>query len=181
MFEYQLKLIRELGLEGWLREYPINPVTIIAGVVVLGIIVLIVNAKVRKRRALDNKPSADAAVVILQMRNSLQNLTWADNVRVEAVNGGPAHWFFHKAVAAIWLRAGENTLTLHAEWARRKSAYGFKTFKTPSVRLVIDVSAEEVYALHYHIERERYILTEGDRFEDDAFDRDVAAHGVWLG
>lgn len=38
----------------------------IAGVVILGIIVLIINAKVRKRMALDSKLFSDAATVIIE-------------------------------------------------------------------------------------------------------------------
>ncbi len=178
MFEYQLELIRQLGFGGWLRTYPVNPVTMIAGVVVLGIIVVIVNAKVRKRRALDNKPAHDAATVVVQRRNAI-NSKWADNVSVDSVNGGKAHWFFHKAVQAVYLAPGENEVVVHAKWAERRQGK-IVFLNTPAVTLKIDVSADGIYALHYHFGRQKYLLTEGDRFEDDAFDNG-AQTGVWLG
>ncbi|MDR2914289.1 MAG: hypothetical protein LBV74_05600 [Tannerella sp.] len=171
-----MELIEELGLLGYLQKYPVNPITIVGCMIIIGIVVLIINAKIKKKNAEKQKP-AGAATVILQKRN-VQNNTYAENVRVHSINGKPAPWFFYKLAAAVYFLPGQNTVEIYAEWARREAGK-VKMYRTEPVRLTMTVSADKIYALHYHIDSQEYLLTEGDRFEDNTFDKNLKQY-VWL-
>lgn len=49
--EYLIEQIKQEGFWSFIEKHPINPITIVASLIIIGVIILIVNAKVKKRRA----------------------------------------------------------------------------------------------------------------------------------
>jgi hypothetical protein len=151
-------LIEELGFWGYMHQFPINPITIVAGAIIIGIIVLFINATIKKNRAHQFlAKNADAAIMTFHKKKTGNN-DYADNLRILKINGEPAHWFFLKpAIPAVYLKPGENRIELYAEWARG-GGVSIKMFKTDVVRMSVTVKKEGHYSLEYHIPEKKYIF-----------------------
>ena len=78
-------MIKTMGFWEWLSRYPINPVTMVAAALVVGLVVLFANSRIRRRNAERHKP-AGASILVIQKRNG-SNGNFAENVRVSAING----------------------------------------------------------------------------------------------
>lgn len=160
LFTSQFDLIREIGSFEWIRRYPVNPVTMVAAVVLIGIIVLVINSKKRKRIADAARPQ-DASIVILKSIDpSAGGL--AENVRVVSANGEKAPWFFFRTFPAIYLSPGENRLELYAEWASGGRIAKF--YKTDLQGLTLQIEPSKVYVLEYDIEQGIYLFYEAEQF-----------------
>ncbi len=160
LFTRQIELIREMGFMEWLRCYPVNPITMVMTVLIFGMLVLLLNAKIRKKNAEKNKPEG-AAILVLKKQNSF-NDNFAEQVRVLKVNGRQGQWFFYKARPAIYLPPGDNEIVVYAEWAQSVQ----KLFKTESKKLQLKVKQDTVYTLYYVIQTAQYLIYEGDKYED---------------
>ena len=169
IFTHQFDMIKAMGFWEWLSRYPINPVTMVAAALVVGLVVLFANSRIRRRNAERHKP-AGASILVIQKRNG-SNGNFAENVRVSAINGEKSCWFFHKAAAAVYLGPGENVLEVYAQWAR-----GGRTvtlYRTNPVVLTLTVASDKIYALHYDVRSSCYLLTEGDAYEDETWERSL--------
>ena len=153
------QLIKQLGLFGYIRQYPVNPITMVGGVLLIGIVVLIINAAVRKRSA--DKfagKTPGAAIMVLHVRE-LGNQDYAENIRIQTLNGSPAHWFFLKpGIVALYLTPGENRLQLYADWARQHGKT-IKMFQSNQTTISVTAHADGHYALEYCISEDKFIFS----------------------
>ena len=163
--EYQIELIKELGLWGYLQAHPINPITIIVGMIVIGIIVLFVNSSVKKRKAkqfLLENPGA-ALMTLHKKRN--RNTDYADNIRIITLNGKKSHWFFVRpTIPAIYLKPGENEIILYSEWAR--GGTHIKMYKSGVISMKVSVITDGHYSLEYYIPENKYIFEQFSSLKD---------------
>ncbi|MDR1298617.1 MAG: hypothetical protein LBO05_14945 [Deltaproteobacteria bacterium] len=155
------EMISLMGPRAYFEQYPLNPISIVGAAVIIGIIVLIVNSKVRKsasRRYLLDHPGS-ATVVLAKVKTGGEGRYYGDNIRPLRLNGEKAHWFFIRPMTgAIFLKPGRNSLVVRAQWTQG-GGFDIKIVKSPPVTLdlVADVSAR--YSLEYLIPEERYIFT----------------------
>lgn len=175
IFTSQIKLIGEIGFGNWINTYPINPLTILATVLIIGFTILIVNAKIKKENAERNKVEG-AALVILKKQNSFNN-DFAEQIRIVEVNGEKADWFFHKTRPAIYLKPGKNELIVYAEWAQSIQ----KFFKTVPEKLHLDLNYDTIYTLYYIIEIQKYLLCKGDRYEGEKWESFINSNDCIVG
>lgn len=161
MFTEHFKLIREIGFLEWIQRYPINPVTIVGAVIIIGFVILIINSKIKKRIAESMRPENASIILLKSIDPSAGGL--ADNVRVVSANGEDAPWFFFKTLPAIYLRPGENRLELYAEWARGGRIAKF--FKTDLQGLTLHIEPNKVYVLEYDIEQGIYLFSEAEHLK----------------
>ncbi|RRD40899.1 hypothetical protein EII29_00150 [Leptotrichia sp. OH3620_COT-345] len=175
IFTSQIDLIRKMGFSNWIGTYPVNPLTIVTTVLIIGFIVLIVNAKVKKNNAKRNKVEG-AALVILKKQNSFNN-DFAEQVRVMEVNGKKADCFFYKTRPAIYLDPGKNELIVYAEWAQSIQ----KFFKTKPEKINLNLNYNTVYTLYYIIETQQYLLCKGDRYEREKWENFVNNDDLIIG
>ncbi len=149
--------IDELGFWGYMQRFPINPITIIGFFVIAGIVVLIVNAKVRKAGAQKFLAQNAGAAIMVFNKQKIGNYDYADNIRITKLNGKKAPWFFIKpAIPALYLKSGDNTIEVFSEWAQGGST--IKMFKSSPVSLSLHVETESTYSLEYYIPENRYIF-----------------------
>lgn len=154
------QLVEELGLLGYIRQYPVNPITIIGGVIVIGVIALFINAAVRRRKAEYFVAEHPGAAIVVLHRDRGGDWDYATNISVQKLNGENAHWFFLKpAVAALYLPAGENTLELYAHWAQQGGGV-VKMFKTDVTAIKVTAERKGRYSLEYCISEGRFIFSE---------------------
>ncbi len=144
-------LIKEIGFINYMRTYPLNPISLILSVVVIGTIVLTVNAKVKKKRAkLYLKENPNATILVFGKQH-VGHTDYGDNIRIVNLNEQKAHWFFYKPqVPAIYINEGTNTIELYTEWAR-KSGPVIKQYKSPVTSIKIDIEQDKIYYLSYCI------------------------------
>lgn len=57
IFTHQFDMIKTMGSWEWLSRYPINPVTMVAAALVVGLVVLFANSRIRRRNAERHKPA----------------------------------------------------------------------------------------------------------------------------
>jgi len=157
--DYIIEQMQQMGVWEFLRRYPVNPITVVAGAVLLGILVLVVVYGARRRKARQYRfETADAALMLYPP----QGAGWGANIKIARLNGETAHWFFAKpAVPALYLRPGENRLELHAEWASGSAPF-VKMHRSDQVTLTLDVRPEGRYLLLYSVEEARYIFEPTD-------------------
>lgn len=149
--------IDQLGFWGYMKKFPINPITIIGIVIIIGILVLIINASVRKSKADQYLTKYMGAAVMTFYKKNVGNTDYADTIRIAKLNDETAQWFFLKpGIPAIYLKPGENKLEVHSEWARGGRV--IKMYKTEIVTLQVYAEQEGCYSLEYYIPDSRYIF-----------------------
>lgn len=163
LFTTQIELIKKIGFLPWIKTYPINPLTLVAFTVMFGIIVLIINAKVRRRNAERNWTEGDALVILKKQNMSF--LPLAEQVQVSDVDGDFVNWFFYKMRPAIYLSPGKRDLTVYAEWSKSIHTH----YKTDPRMIQVSIKPDGIYSLYYLIETGEYLLCEGDVYEDEAW------------
>ena len=156
--EYIMGQIQQLGLWSYIQKYPVNPVTIVVVVFLIGVLLIFMIAAGRRRRAGQYMMRTPGAALLTFHKKNFGNTDYADNIRIVKLNGETAHWFFVRPmIPAIYLKPGENKLELHADWARS----GFpavKMHKSESVLLTVTAKADAQYSLEYYIPESRYIV-----------------------
>lgn len=153
--------IDQLGFWGYMRQFPINPITIITFAVLIGLVVLFINAAVRRRKANAFLSQNLGAAVMTFHKKQVGNADYADNIRIVTLNGQQAPWFFlQPAVPALYLQAGENTLEVYAEWARGGTS--IRMYSSHMVALQVNAQLEGHYSLEYYIPENRYIFAPYD-------------------
>ncbi len=157
LFGRQFELIKELGFTEWISRYPVNPLSLVVFILLAGIAVLIINAKIKKAAAEKNKPDGAALVLLKPRINSNKNL--AENVRVISINGKKAAWFFFQTIPAVYLPPGNTCIEVYAEWAQKGGGL-VKICKTESKTLELTIKPEVRYSLYYELDSSRYVLTE---------------------
>lgn len=172
IFSYQIELIRKMGFGNWIKTYPVNPFTIVLTVLIIGFIVLAVNAKTKKKNAERTKVEG-AALLILKKQNSFNN-NFAEQIRVMDINGERAEWFFYKTRPALYLKPGKNELIVYAEWAQSIR----KIIKTAPRKIVINVDYDSIYTIYYKIETDEYLLYKGDEYEDKKWEEKLSANNI---
>lgn len=135
----------------YMALHPINPVSMVVGVVIVGIVVLFINAKIRKRKAgyflVDNP---DASILILG-KLRVGDVNYADSIQVVSVNNQKVNWFFYRPmIPAIYIKPGHNEIVLYAKWARSKGGR-IANYKSEIITLPIDIKVNERYSLEFHI------------------------------
>jgi hypothetical protein len=151
-------LIEELGFLGYIQRFPVNPITLVAGAIIIGIIVLFVNAAIKKNEANQFLLENIEAAIMTFHKKKIGNNDYADNIRIIKINDEPAHWFFLKpAIPAVYLESGENRIEVYAEWARGGGS-SIKMFKTDVVEMIVTVKMEGHYSLEYYIPENKYIF-----------------------
>lgn len=154
------QLVEELGLLGYIKQYPVNPITIVGGVVVIGVIVLFINASVRRRKATYFVAEHPGAAIVALHRDREEDWDYAENISIQKLNGETAHWFFLKpGIAALYVPAGENNLELYAHWARQAGGV-IKMFKTEVATIKVIAERKGCYSLEYFIPEDRFIFSE---------------------
>lgn len=154
------QMVEELGLLGYIKQYPVNPITIIGCVVVIGVIVLFINASVRRRKAEYFVAENPGAAIVVLHRDRDGDWDYAANISIQKLNGETAHWFFLKpGIAALYLPVGENTLELYAHWARQAGGV-IKMFKTDVTAINVTVERKGRYSLEYFIPEDSFIFSE---------------------
>jgi hypothetical protein len=152
------QLIDELGLLGYLLKYPVNPISIIATVVLIGIIVLIVNHKVLKSKATRYLVEYPGSAIVTLFKRKQGNDDYGDHLTPIKLNGERAHWFFVKPMAgAIYMRPGHNQIEIYTQWARGTGA-STKFYSSPVTTLSLEVTYGGHYSLEYYIPEDRYIF-----------------------
>jgi hypothetical protein len=151
------QMIQELGLFGYIQKFPVNPITMVCGLIIIGIIVLVVNSVGKKRRAnkylLENPGSA----IMIFHKKKIGNNDYADNIRIVKLNGENAQWFFVRPmIPALYLKPGENKIELFAEWARGGGS--IKMFKSNIISMIVSAKTEGSYSLEYYIPESKYIF-----------------------
>lgn len=172
IFTYQIELIRKMGFGNWIKTYPVNPITIVLTVVIIGFIVLIVNANTKKKNAERNKVEG-AALLILKKQNSFNN-NFAEQIRVVEINGEKAQWFFYKTRPAVYLKPGKNELIVYAEWAQSIK----RIIKTAPRKIELSVDYDSVYTIYYKIEIDQYLLYRGDEYEDKKWEEKLSSYNI---
>jgi len=151
--------ISQLGFWGYMRRFPLNPITMVGGVVVIGIIVLVLNAIVRRRKAEQFVVENAGAVLMTFNKKRIGDTDYADNLRITKLNGETARWFFVKPmVPALYLKDGKNCLELHAEWARG-GGVAVKRYRSDVEELQVEVQAGNSYSLEYNIPEAHFIFS----------------------
>lgn len=149
--------IEKLGFWGYMQRFPINPITIVAFVVLIGIGVMVLNASIKRRKANEYAARNIGAAVMTFHKREVGNRDYADNIRIMTINGEPAHWFFLKpAVPALYLKPGVNRLGLYSEWARGSKSVSMH--KSHYVTIEVEAQTEGHYSLEYFIPENRYIF-----------------------
>lgn len=150
--------IRQLGFWGYMKQFPVNPITLVGSAVFIGIVVLFLNAALRKRGAGKFLMEHPGAAIMTFQKLTVGNPDYADNIRLEKLNNETPRWFFIKpAIPAIYLPVGESKLVLHADWARQGGG-AIKKFKSKSVEITVCVESEGHYSLEYHIADDKFIF-----------------------
>lgn len=153
-------LIKEKGFINYMQEYPINPISIVMVLLIIGIIVLVVNAKVRRSKAERFRQAHPDAALVIFGKQKIGNYDYADNIRIITVNNETVEWFFYKPnVPAMYVQAGHNEVVLYAEWARKKGSR-ITTYKSDKHTMQIDVRVNQIYTLEYYIPEGKYVLVE---------------------
>lgn len=160
IFDYQFELIKELGFGKWISLYPINPVTIVVFAALIGILIIFLNARLRKSHSENNKVEG-SSILFLNKKNPF-NEKLATQIEVKEINGKKAVWFRHQSRPAIYLVPGDNTLTLYATWASSIR----RSVKTETKTLTVRAKPNNVYTMYYLINSNQYLMVEGDRMED---------------
>jgi hypothetical protein len=151
-------LIEEFGFLGYIQRFPVNPITLVAGAIIIGIIVLFINAAIKKNKANQFLVENIGAVIMTFHKKKIGNNNYADNIRIIKINNESAHWFFLRpAIPAVYLKPGENRIEVYAEWARGGGS-SIKMFKTDVVEMVVTVKTERHYSLEYYIPENKYIF-----------------------
>jgi hypothetical protein len=150
------QMIQELGLFGYIQKFPVNPITMVCGAIVIGIIVLVINATGKKGKAnkylLENPGSA----IMMFHKKNIGNNDYADNIRIVKLNDKIPQWFFIKPmVPAIYLKPGENKIELYADWARG-GGVSIKMFKSEIVLITVSAKVEGSYSLEYYIPEKKF-------------------------
>jgi hypothetical protein len=156
--------IEELGFWGYMQRFPVNPITIVVGAIIIGIIVLFINASVKKRKANQFLTENIGSAIMTFHKKQIGNNDYANNIRIIKINNEPVHWFFLKpAIPAVYLKPGENCIELYADWARGGGS-AVKMFKTDVTKTAVTVRPEGRYSLEYYIPENKYIF---EPFEND--------------
>ena|GEM_PF-2736768 len=156
--------LKELGFLGYMQKYPVNPISMIGSVVVLGILVLIINSRVRRNRAQTFADKNLGAATVTLHKKQTANYDYADNIQVLKINGEKAKWFFIKpAIPAIYFKSGKNTVDLQADWARNENG-AIKMYKSDIVTIDLHASADGHYSLEYYIPEDKFIF---GKYEND--------------
>jgi hypothetical protein len=152
-----MQFIQELGLSGYLEKYPVNPISIVGLMVIIGILVLSINACAKMGKPSKYQVINPNAAIMTFHKKEIGNNDYADNIRIVKLNGKIPRWFFIKpSIPAIFLKLGKNDIELYAEWAIRGS--GRKMFKSDVISMSITAEEKGRYSLEYHIPEERYIF-----------------------
>lgn len=167
IFTYQIELIKKMGFVEWINKYPINPITMVAIVIIIGIIVLILNAKIRKKNAQKHKVQG-SSIIILKKQN-FANIDFAEQIRVQKINGEKANWFFYKTRPAIYIIPGQNEVIAYAFWAKSIQ----KLISTKPKKLYLQIEENKVYSLYYMIQTEQYFICEGEDYEDSNWEKKI--------
>jgi hypothetical protein len=156
--DYILHMIEEMGFFGYIQKYPVNPITIVGGLVIIGIFALSIHANVKKRTANQFLAKNPGSAVMTFHKKKIGNNDYADNIRIVKLNGEDPYWFFVKtAIPAIYLKQGENQIELYADWARG-SGVSIKMFQSEVVLITVVAEAEGHYSLEYCIPANTYIF-----------------------
>ena len=153
--------IERLGFWGYMRQFPLNPITIVGGVIVIGILVLFINAYIRKSRAENAVGDNRKTAVMTFHKIKVGNNDYGDNIRIMECNGEKARWFFLRpAVPAIYLNPGSNVLELYTEWAR--GSQHIKGHKSEVTQIVVKADGSGQYSLEYNIPENCYIFQKSE-------------------
>jgi hypothetical protein len=149
---------QELGLKAYLLKFPVNPITIIGTTVILGIIVLIINSKVRRGQSERYLRANPGSALVILAKKAAANEFFGDNIRPVRLNGEKAYWFFVKPlVAAIYLKPGHNVLELYTQWATG-GGLNIRIRKSKITALELMAQPGRQYCLAYYIPEDRYIF-----------------------
>jgi hypothetical protein len=150
--------IDKLGFWGYMRQFPVNPITIVGCAVIAGVIVLFISASAKKRKASQFLLKNPGAAVMTFHKKQTGNPSYADNIRITKLNGETAPWFFIRPmIPALYLKPGENHIELHSDWARG-GGVAIKMFKSDPVVLTVTAEQKGHYSLEYAIAENKYIF-----------------------
>jgi hypothetical protein len=156
--DYILRMIGELGFFGYIQTYPVNPITLLGGLAVIGIAVLVMNAKAKRSGANRFLAENPGAALVTLHKKKIGNNDYADNIRVVTLNGQKPRWFFIKpAVPALYIKPGENRIELYADWAKGGGA-AVKMYKSEPVLMTLAAETGGRYSLEYYIPEHTYIF-----------------------
>lgn len=152
--------IKELGFWEYLKRFPLNPISLICGVVALGALALALKAALRKLRARVFLARYPDAAILTFGKTQGANSRYAENIRILSRNGeAPRMFFARPAVPAIYLSPGNNVLRLSAWWVRKEGG-ALRKYKSPVLSMGVVVKPKGMYRLAYHIPTDAYMLTE---------------------
>jgi hypothetical protein len=152
------ELMQQMGLIAYMQQYPLNPISLIGGIVILGIIILFIAYKLKKGQSEKYLLAYPGSALVSFEKLHPNDGAYGDNIRPLELNGQPAHWFFVKPnIGGMYLKPGRNLVVVYAQWADlRALVKPIRSSLPKTLELIVDPSG--LYSLEYYIPEDRYIF-----------------------